>query len=141
MAANAPDLEDPEPGDPAAAVSRIDPRGEDAYWERSYWRERYYKPGLDYEDYAPAYCAGYIGYAQYGGAFEDAETWMCANWVRIRGDSRLSLDEARLAMRSAWDRLARRAQPARTPVRSPNVGLLRRLLRIPAFRLSARLMR
>lgn len=141
MAATATDLEDPDTSDPAAAVSRIDAREEDAHWERSYWREGYYKPGLDYEDYAPAYCVGYIGYAQYGGAFEDAETWLCANWVRIKGDSRLSLDEARLAMRSAWDRLARRTQPAGTRARGPNAGLLRRWLRVPAFRLSARLMR
>lgn len=143
MRASATDLGDPAPSDTTAAVSRIDAREEDAYWERSYWREGYYKPGLDYEDYAPAYCVGYIGYAQYGGAFEDAETWLCANWMRIKGDSRLGLEEALLAMRSAWDRLARRAQRAHTntAVYAPSVGLLRRRLRIPAFKLSARLMR
>lgn len=140
MRATAPDLE--EPSNPTAAVSsRVDAREEDAYWERCYWREGYYQPGLDYEDYAPAYCVGYIGYAQYGGAFEDAETWLCANWMRIKGDSRLNLDEARLAMRSAWERLARRTQSARAPARHLAVGLLRRRLRIPAFLFGFRLMR
>lgn len=140
MRATATNLDDP--ADATAAVSsRVDAREEDAYWERSYWREGYYKPGLDYEDYAPAYCVGYIGYAQYGGAFEDAETWLYANWMRIKGDSRLSLDEARLAMRSAWERLACRAEPARARERRFSMGLLRRRLAIPAFRFSTRLMR
>ena len=92
--------------DPAAAVSRVNAQEEDAYWRRSFWRERYYSAGLDYEDYAPAYCVGYIGYAQYGGEYDDAERSLWANWERIKGDSRLSMDEARLAMRAAWDRMA-----------------------------------
>jgi hypothetical protein len=94
--------------DPAAAVSRVNAQEEDAYWRRSFWRERYYSAGLDYEDYAPAYCVGYIGYAQYGGEYDDAERSLWANWERIKGDSRLSMDEARLAMRAAWDRMAGR---------------------------------
>jgi hypothetical protein len=81
---------------------RIDPRLEDAYWQSVYWAEPYHRGELDYEDYAPAYCAGYIGFAQYGGSFDDAEKSLCANWLRIKGDSRLSLDEALLAMRAAW---------------------------------------
>lgn len=106
MQATAPDLDDLDFSEAATAVERLDAGQEDAYWQRSYRRERYFRPGLDYEDYAPAYCVGYIGYAQYGGAFEDAEPWLRANWERIKGDSRLGLDDARLAMRSAWERLA-----------------------------------
>jgi len=140
MAATVPQFEN-DHTDAPTAVTCVDAREEDAYWERSYWREGYYKPGLDYEDYAPAYCVGYIGYAQYGGAFEDAETWLCANWMRIKGDSRLELDEARLAMRSAWERLARRAQRVRSPIFRHSVGLIRRRLRIPSFKLGARLVR
>lgn len=85
---------------PARAV---DTQLEDAYWSRHYWRERYYRPDCEYEDYAPAYCAGYVGWGQYGGSYEDAEKSLCANWERIKGDSRLSLDEARAAMQAAWD--------------------------------------
>jgi len=84
----------------------IDAHQEDWYWEHTFRREGYYSPQLDYEDYAPAYCVGYIGYAQYGGSFEDAEKSLWANWLRIKGDSRLPLEHARLAMRAAWDRLA-----------------------------------
>lgn len=82
---------------------RIRPELEDAYWQSVYWAQPHYRSQLDYDDYAPAYCVGYIGYAQYGGRFEDAEKSLCANWVRIKGDSRLEIDEAMLAIRAAWE--------------------------------------
>lgn len=85
----------------------VDALREDAHWQGCYWRECYYRPGFGYEDYAPAYCVGYVGYAQYGGSFEDAEKSLLANWLRIRGDSRLGLDDAGLAMRAAWIRMER----------------------------------
>lgn len=91
---------------PRTVLSHSDARGEDAHWAREHSRERYFRPGLEYEDYAPAYCVGYIGFAQYGGRFEDAERSLVANWVRIKGDSRLGLDDALLAIRAAWDRMA-----------------------------------
>ena len=62
---------------------------------------------LHYEDYAPAYCVGYIGYAQYGGHYDEAEKSLCANWLRIKGDSRLGMEEAMLAVRAAWEHAAR----------------------------------
>ena len=119
--------------DPAAAVSRVNAKEEDAYWSRSFWRECYYSAGLDYEDYAPAYCVGYIGYAQYGGEYDDAERSLWANWERIKGDSRLSKDEARLAMRAAWDRMAVR----RLHVSGHAFGIrqLQKRLRMPSFKL------
>ena len=89
-----------------AVACEVDAARQDAYWQQAFRRERYYSPQLDYEDYAPAYCVGYTGFAQYGGSFEEAERSLVANWVRIKGDSRLPLDDARLAMRAAWDRMA-----------------------------------
>jgi hypothetical protein len=85
---------------------RVDPQVHDAYWQTVYWGEAYYRRECEYEDYAPAYCVGYIGYAQYGGCFEDAEKSLCANWFRIKGDSRLTVDEAMQAIRAAWDHAA-----------------------------------
>jgi hypothetical protein len=79
---------------------------EDAYWHAAHASERYWSPALDYEDWAPAYCVGYIGFMQYGGSFEEAEKSLWANWERIKGDSRLTLEQAHHAMRAAWDRLA-----------------------------------
>jgi hypothetical protein len=138
MQATVPDLGDLDSGNTETAVQSIDAKREDAYWQRWYRHEHYYRPGLDYEDYAPAYCVGYIGYVQYGGAFEDAEPWLCSNWARIKGDSRLGLDDALLAMRSAWQRLSSGRKPT---LALPIVGLIRLRLRIPSFKLSARLMR
>ena len=82
---------------------RVRPDLEDAYWQSAYWAQPYYRAGYSYDDYAPAYCVGYIGCAQYGGRFDDAEKSLCANWIRIKGDSRLSLDDAMQAIRAAWD--------------------------------------
>jgi hypothetical protein len=120
--------------DSPTVLAPVDAREEDAFWHRVYCQERYYSPGLDYEDYAPAYCVGYIGYAQYGGEYEDAEKSLCANWERIKGDSRLSLADARTAMRAAWDRMATR-HVRDAAKRSINVRLLRQRLRMPSFRL------
>jgi hypothetical protein len=121
---------------PASVAGRVDAGLEDAYWHRSHSLEHYYKPGLDYEDYAAAYCVGYIGYAQYGGAFEDGEKSLCANWVRIKGDSRLSLDDAMLAARAAWNRMAweRAEQAAPRPL---PLKLIRQRLAMPSFRFGA----
>jgi hypothetical protein len=88
--------------DESLANPAVDARQEDVYWQAAYWRESYYCPDYEYDDYAPAYCVGYIGYAQYGGSYDDAEKSLCANWERIRGDSRLPLADARQAMRAAW---------------------------------------
>ena len=105
-------------------------RCQDEYWRSSFECERYYVQGLDYEDYAPAYCVGYAGQAQYGGAFEDAERSLCANWERIKGDSRLALGDAIPAMRAAWDRMARGDRPALSLLA---VGALRHSVEAASF--------
>ncbi len=90
----------------AGATPRTDSaQVEDLYWAGNYWRQPYFRADCDYEDYAPAYCVGYSGCAQYGGRFEDAEKSLCANFVRIKGDSRLSWEEALEPIRSAWNRV------------------------------------
>jgi hypothetical protein len=127
----------PVTDEPVTVLSRDAAAGEDAHWERAHRRERYFRPGLDYEDYAPAYCVGYIGFAQYGGRFEDAERSLYANWVRIKGDSRLPLEDALLAMRAAWDRMALRSRPGKAS--QPTLaGLIRRLLGNPSLPLRMR---
>lgn len=101
---------EPETRGPSPSLAQA--RLEDAYWQRYYWRERYYRPGCDYEDYAPAYCVGYVGFAQYGGSYEDAERSLVANWLRIRGDSSLTLEEAEPAIKAAWRRMEQAAGTA-----------------------------
>jgi hypothetical protein len=120
--------------DQRVEVSLQDVQQQDAYWERAHAKENYFRPGLSWDDYAPAYCVGYTGQMQYGGSFEDAEKSLISNWVRIKGDSRLSLDEAQMAIRAAWDRLALRhapqaaKQPARRRAAQPRRSRLGRLL-------------
>jgi hypothetical protein len=87
--------------EPAISID-VDPQVHDAYWQSVYWGESYFRRDCSYDDYAPAYCVGYVGHAQYGGRFDDAEKSLCANWLRIKGDSRLTLDEALQAIRAAW---------------------------------------
>jgi hypothetical protein len=101
--------------DRPASVSWPEARAQDAYWQRNFWQERYYRVEYEYEDYAPAYCVGYAGCAQYGGSFADAERSLCANWERIKGDSRLCLEDALPAIRAAWDRMARLRQRRERP--------------------------
>lgn len=113
MSATAPELIDAGLDNDVSSVDFVDAQQEDAYWARHYWREGYYRPDCEYEDYAPAYCVGYVGYSQYGGSYSDAEPSLCANWERIKGASRLCLDDARLAIRAAWNRLER--DESRTP--------------------------
>jgi hypothetical protein len=140
MSAALQEVLDQDASDQTLQLGAVDAGQEDAFWERAYWRERYYSPGLDYEDYAPAYCVGYIGYAQYGGSYDEAEKSLCANWERIKGDSRLSLADAREAMRAAWERMAERPE-REAAKKSINVGLLRHRLRMPSFRLNASALR
>jgi hypothetical protein len=133
-----PDFEQRDLDERARSISAFDARHEDRYWERTYWQERYYDPDRDYEDYAPAYCVGYIGFVQYGGDFQDAERSLCANWERIKSDSRLLLEEALPAIRAAWIRMEReQAEPAIGPMTA--AAMFRRRVRIPspAFRSAA----
>lgn len=106
MQAMTPRLDEPL-ADATGALSWQDAQREDAYWRRTFWQERYYRCEFDYEDYAPAYCVGYMGCSQYGGDFADARASLCANWERIKGDSRLALDDAMPAMRAGWEHTAK----------------------------------
>jgi hypothetical protein len=132
---------DPDLDEQPVVLKLVDPDEQDAFWRRSFWRENYYRQGLSYEDYAPAYCVGYVGYAQYGGEYEDAEKSLCANWERIKGDSRLSLDGALAAIRAAWNRMA--GQPARPAAYRRTVAQKTFRQRVPlrSFKLSAASMR
>jgi hypothetical protein len=101
-------------GEPQEAARRFSAQVEDLYWAHNYWKQPYFRADYDYEDYAPAYCVGYSGCAQYGGRFEDSEKSLCANFVRIKGDSRLTWEEAIEPIRSAWARLEASAAAAET---------------------------
>lgn len=136
MQAAAPqELEQDTICDRPTALSREEARREDAFWQRTYWQERYYQDDFEYEDYAPAYCVGYAGCAQYGGDFDDAERCLWANWERIRGDSRLAPRQALPAIRAAWDRLVRqRRRHLQAAVNDPSFDRRRAQAAVPFSR-------
>jgi len=110
MSAIAQDFWQEQADEPEVRIDgRVCPEREEAYWQAVYWAQPFHRAELGFDDYAPAFCVGYIGYAQYGGRFEDADKSLCANWVRIKGDSRLGIEEAMQAIRAAWDHAALRA--------------------------------
>jgi hypothetical protein len=111
--------------DPIVRIDgRVDPDVEDAYWQSAFWGQSYYRADCSFDDYAPAFCVGYIGYAQYGGNFDDAEKSLCANWVRIKGDSRLTVDEAMQAVRAAWEHAAAGDRVLEEQAELPDLALL-----------------
>ena len=141
MSSTAFEFDDFDEDEDVVVTDRVDPEQEDSYWRAACGREQYFDAGFDYEDYAPAYCVGYIGYAQYGGEFDDAEKSLCANWIRIKGDSRLTLEQAMPAMRAAWDRMA--AQANRTEATSEPwlARLLSRQTSLPSIRMIPAMLR
>jgi len=86
----------------------INPTAEESHWRDAYNREPYFNPDLDFNDYAPAFRAGYM----YRSAYPDrpwdvAEAEVRSIWEHNRGTSRLSWNEAREAVLAAW----RHAEP------------------------------
>ncbi|HEX2651408.1 MAG TPA: hypothetical protein VHN19_15880 [Burkholderiales bacterium] len=86
----------------------MDPTVEDAHWRKAYSKESYYQTGLSYDDYAPAYRAGYEGRAKNNDRkFEDVEPDLEASYNSTKGASKLGWEDARQASRAAWDRVER----------------------------------
>jgi len=86
----------------------INPTAEESHWRDAYHREPYFNPDLDFNDYAPAFRAGYM----YRSAYPDrpwdvAEAEVKSVWQHNKGTSRLSWNEAQEAVLAAW----RHAEP------------------------------
>lgn len=84
----------------------VNPTREEQFWRESYKTEPYHNSSYTYDDYSPAYRTGYEGYSRYSAQpFEDAEKNLEQDYNRNRGKSRLNWQSAKVATRSAWDRL------------------------------------
>ncbi len=82
----------------------VNPTVEDTYWRENHVKQPYAK-GRPYDDYRPAYKAGYEGYSEYGdnATFEEREAELRKSYES--SGSKLSWDEARPASRAAWQRV------------------------------------
>ena len=61
---------------------------------------------MNYDSYRPAYQYGWESYGQYRGrAFEDVEPELSRGWTGRNEGSSLSWDNAKHAVRDAWDRV------------------------------------
>jgi hypothetical protein len=89
----------------------INPTREDAYWQREFDKQPYYRPELSYDDYSPAYRVGYTGPLRRQGSFDALESDLRQDWQKVKGRSRLTWPEAREATRAAWERVARDRHP------------------------------
>jgi hypothetical protein len=86
----------------------MDPKVEDAHWQKTYAKESYYQGGLTYDDYGPAYRTGYEGRVEHPGRkFDDVQSSLEASYGRVKGASKLGWDKAKHASRAAWDRVER----------------------------------
>jgi hypothetical protein len=87
---------------------QVDAATEERYWLENYAKEPYYDPGYSFEDYLPAYRAGWQGRARFPNrSFEQVERELQLEYSWNRGESRLLWEHARQAMRAAWDRVER----------------------------------
>ena len=89
------------PGDPEHAAY---PLSEAEYWREAYAREPYHDAARGAVDYSAAYELGWVSYQLYGGSFDVAERVLANEWLVRKGVSKLSWDEARPAVRAAWQR-------------------------------------
>lgn len=87
------------------AIGAVNPAVEDEYWRNNYQDEAYYKEQYGFEDYHPAYQLGYQGPLRFHSTFEDAAPQFNKEWEAVKGQSRLSWDHARMAIRAAWDKV------------------------------------
>lgn len=96
-----------------AVAHRIDSDEEDAYWQSNYSSRSYINPGTTYDDYRPAYLYGVRSYGDYPGRpFDEVDTELGQKWDSARGDSKLSWDHAKHAVRDSWNRLSDRVERA-----------------------------
>jgi hypothetical protein len=90
-----------------AGAEALNPTEEATYWRENHSRQEYSSPEDRYEDYEPAYRAGYEGTSKYS-SYEEAESDLERNWDKIRGDSQLQWQKAKNAVRAGWHRIERK---------------------------------
>jgi hypothetical protein len=91
-----------------AGGEAVNPTVEDAYWRENHPRQDYASPDDHFDDYGPAYRAGYEGPSRYRTSYDKAEGEISRNWEKDRGSSRWDWDRAKHAVRAGWHRVERK---------------------------------
>jgi len=87
----------------------IDPTTEHDFWRNNYPSRPYFKNGMPYDEFAPAYQYGWESRMQLSNkTFEQSEPDLARGWAQYRGKSTLQWDQAKHAARDSWERLDRR---------------------------------
>jgi hypothetical protein len=95
---------------------------EEAYWRKQHDSQPYAGKKYTYEHYAPAYCTGIQGALKHAGKkYEEIEDDLALDYEKHRAESAIPWDEARPAVRAAWDKLAGVVTPL-TPTRGIRSG-------------------
>jgi len=92
------------------AAERVDPTGEAEYWKDNHSTRTYAKTGASYDtDYKPAYLYGVDSRNTYGQRRWDdtLESDLARDWDSRKSTSSLNWDDAKPAVRDAWDRTDR----------------------------------
>jgi hypothetical protein len=85
---------------------KVNPTTEEGYWRDNYSSRPYINRSYTFDDYAPAYRTGWESRGRFAGRrFDEVESDLGRDWDRMKGTSRLKWEEAKLAVRDAWDRV------------------------------------
>lgn len=103
-----------------AIAENVNPTVEADYWRKTYTTRPYYSSRYRFEDYEPAYRLGWENYSvalhDWGAAEPELrKQWQEEHWENEGGSPRMSWDEARLAAKDAYERVAQRNQERDEP--------------------------
>jgi hypothetical protein len=90
-----------------SAAEALNPTVEDEYWRQNYRNRPYFKEGVDYSEYAPAYRYGWEAGARedyQNRTFEDVESDLQRQWETDRTRYPRPWSEMREAIRDAYNR-------------------------------------
>ncbi len=90
-----------------AVAESYDPTVETAYWQNEFRNREYYNDEYSYDHYEPAYQAGWQSYdADQNDDWSKQEAIAKQRWAQDGGSQYMSWDEARLAAKDAYSRIA-----------------------------------
>ncbi len=93
-----------------AVAENIDPTVETAYWRDAYEEQPYYSEKYQYEDFEPAYRAGWESFdSTVRSDWKDRESIAKERWESEGGAPTMTWDQARLAAEDAYGRVNERA--------------------------------